>query len=385
MMSRLDQTIEAGMAHAGLPGIVALVGSHDGVLYEKAFGVRGSDDATPMTPDTEFSLFSMTKAVTSVAAMQLVEQGQLNLDADIGAILPWLANPRVVTGYDDAGEPLTRPAVRPITLRRLLTHTAGFGYEFMSLEMLRSRGPGGAPPSTSKAWLKCSLLFDPGDRWEYGLSTDLVGQAVEAVSGVDLAGYFGKHIFGPLGMTRTGFFPDQSRLASMHARTPDGGVTQIPSMVALLAGGEFLSGGGGLVGTGSDYMRFLRTILNGGELDGARVLRAETVAEMSRNQIGDLRAGQLGSVVESMIVPFDLFPDMRPGWGLGFLINPQPVPGGRAAGSLAWAGLANTHFWIDPVSDRAGLVLTQLFPFGDQRLMQLLASFERAVYGMQAS
>ena len=385
MMSRLDQTIEAGMAHAGLPGIVALVGSHDGVLYEKAFGVRGSDDATPMTPDTEFSLFSMTKAVTSVAAMQLVEQGRLALDNDIGAILPWLANPQVVTGYDDAGEPLTRAAARPITLRHLLTHTAGFGYEFMSLEMLRSRGPGGAPPSTSKAWLKGSLLFDPGDRWEYGLSTDLVGQAVEAVSGESLAGYFGKHIFGPLGMTRTGFFPDQSRLASMHARTPDGGVTPIPSMAALLAGGEFLSGGGGLVGTGGDYMRFQRMILNAGELDGARVLRAETVAEMSRNQIGDLRAGQLGSVVESMIVPFDLFPDMRPGWGLGFLINPQPVPGGRAAGSLAWAGLANTHFWIDPASDRAGLVLTQLFPFGDQRLMQMLAGFERAVYATEAS
>ena len=384
-MSRLDETIEAGMARAGLPGVVALVGSRDGVIYEKAFGARGSNDPTPMTPDTEFSLFSMTKAVTSVAAMQLVERGLLALDDDMGAILPWLANPRVVTGYDDAGEPLTRPAARPITLRHLLTHTAGFGYEFMSLEMLRSRGPGGAPPSTSKAWLQGALLFDPGDRWEYGLSTDLVGQAVEAISGQDLATYFREHIFNPLGMTRIGFFPDQSRLASMHARTPDGGVTPIPSMAALLAGGEFLSGGGGLVGTGGDYMRFLRMVLNAGELDNVRILRPDTVAEMSRNQIGDLRAGQLGSVVESMIVPFDMFPDMRPGWGLGFLINPQPVPGGRAAGSLAWAGLANTHFWIDPASDRAGLILTQLFPFGDQRMMQLLAGFERAVYGAEAS
>ena len=384
-MTQMDETIDAGMQRAGLPGAVALVGSRDGVIYQKAFGARGANDPAPMSLDTEFSLFSMTKAVTSVAAMQLVEQGRLTLDDDISAILPWLANPRVVTGYDAAGEPITRPAARPITLRHLLTHTAGFGYEFMNLEMLRSRGPGGAPPSTSKAWLQGALLFDPGDRWEYGLSTDLVGQAVEAVSGQDLAAYFKDHIFDPLGMTRIGFFPDETRLASMHARTPDGGVTPIPSMAALMAGGEFLSGGGGLVGTGGDYMRFLRMVLNEGELEGARILRADTVAEMSRNQIGDLRAGQLGSVVESMIVPFDMFPDMRPGWGLGFLINPQPVPGGRAAGSLAWAGLANTHFWIDPASDRAGLILTQLFPFGDPRMMQLLGDFEKAVYSAEAS
>jgi len=261
----------------------------------------------------------------------------------------------------------------------LLTHTAGLGYDFMNADLYRARGENGPSPG-SRASLNAPLLFDPGERWEYGLCTDWVGLAVEAVSGRDLGDYFAEHIFGPLGMTDTGFTPDETRLAPLHARLPDGGLAPIPSMAAALAGGDFLSGGGGLSGTGGDYMRFLRMILNGGALDGARLLRAETVAMMSRNQIGDLRAGALGSVIPHMTLPFDLFPNAKPGWGLGFLINPEPVSGRRAAGSLAWAGLANTHYWIDPASNRVGLLLAQTFPFGDPEVMSLLCDFETAVY-----
>ncbi len=383
-MNPIDEAIAAGLARAKLPGVVALVGDRDGVLHAKAFGTRGHEDATPMTLDTPFWFASMTKAVTSVAAMQLVEQGRLFLDAPIGDLLPELAGPRVLTGFDGQGAPITRPASRPITLRHLLTHTAGFGYDFMNGDMLRSRGENGPAPG-SRASLNAALLFDPGERWEYGVGTDWVGLAVEAVAGQDLGAYFARRIFGPLGMTETGFVLDRARAAILHARQPDGRVTPIPSMAALLNSGGYLSGGGGLSGTGGDYMRFLRMLLNGGELDGARVLKSETVAEMARNQIGHLRAGALGSVMPHMTLPFDLFPDMKTGWGLGFLINPEPVRGGRAAGSLAWAGLANTHYWIDPASDRAGLLLAQIFPFGDPGVMELVRDFESAVYAPHAS
>jgi methyl acetate hydrolase len=380
----IDAAISAGLERARLPGAVALAGDRDGVLYAAAFGARGVVDATPMSLDTPFWLASMTKAVTSVAAMQLVEQGRLALDAPIGGLLPDLAQPRVLTGFDEAGAAITRPATRPITLRHLLTHTAGFGYDFMNRDMLRSRGPG-APDPGSRASLNAALLFDPGERWEYGISTDWVGLAVEAASGQDLSAYFAEHIFAPLGMAHTGFYLEETGVASMHTRLPEGGVTQIPSLAALLNVGGYYSGGGGLSGTGGDYMRFLRMILNAGALDGVRVLETTTVDMMAQNQIADLRAGALGSVMPHMTLPFDMFPDMKTGWGLGFLINPERAPGRRAAGSLAWAGLANTHYWIDPVSDRAGLLLTQTFPFGDAGVMDLFRDFETAVYAPEAS
>ena len=377
-MNRIDEAIEAGLARAGLPGAVALVGTREGVTYARAFGARGVADAAPMSLETPFWFASMTKAVTSVAAMQLVEQGRLSLDAPIAGTLPELAAPRVLTGFDEAGAPITRPARTPITLRHLLTHTAGFGYDFMNGDMLRSRGENGPAPG-SRASLNAALMFDPGERWEYGVSTDWVGLAVEAVTGEDLGAYFETHIFGPLGMTDIGFAHDDARAAALHARQSDGALAPIPSMAGGL-NGDYRSGGGGLSGVGGDYMRFLRMLLNGGELDGARILEAETVAEMATNQVGDLRAGAVGSVMPHLCLPLDQFPDMNTGWGLGFLINPEPVPDGRAAGSLAWAGLANTHYWIDPASNRTGLLLTQTFPFGDPAVMDLYRAFETAAY-----
>jgi len=379
-LNDIDKTIIEGIERAGLPGAVALIGERDGVTYAKAFGSRGVDDSAPMTLDTPFWFASMTKAVTSVAAMQLVEQGRLALDEPIGAVLPKLANPRVLTDFDDAGAPITRPAKRAISLRHLLTHTAGFGYDFMNPAVQKSRGPGPAPAGTSLAALETPLLFDPGEQWEYGTSTDWVGLVVETVAGKSLGAYFADHIFAPLGMTRTTFKPDPAELAILHARTPDGRLVSLPPIVMALAHGEYDSGGGGLSGSGGDYMRFLRMILNGGVLDGARVLASDTVEMMSRNQIGALRAGRLTSADASLTTAFDLFPDMHTGWGLGFLINPEPAPGARATGSLAWAGLANTHYWIDPASNRAGLLLTQAFPFGDAAIMRLLRDFETAAY-----
>lgn len=379
-MTSIDNAITQALKRAGLPGAVAMIGDRDNVLYAKAFGERGVADPAPMSKDDVFWFASMTKAVTSVAAMQLVEQGRIALDEPIGRVLPKLAKAQVLTGFDDAGGPITRPAKTPITLRHLLTHTAGFGYDFMSLRVQKSRGPGRPPGGTSLAALETPLLFDPGEAWEYGMSTDWVGLAVESVSGQKLGEYFDQHVLAPLGMTDTGFMPDPARLAPLQGRKPDGSFTVLPPVALALAYGEYQSGGGGLCGTGGDYMRFLRMILNEGALDGVRVLEARTVAMMGENQIGDLRAGALTSADPGTTKVFDLFPDMHTGFGLGFLINPRPAPGRRAAGSLAWAGLANTHYWIDPASNRAGLLLVQAFPFGDSAIMDLLGDFETAAY-----
>jgi methyl acetate hydrolase len=325
----------------------------------------------------------MTKAIVSVAAMQLVERGSLSLDASLGTLLPELADPQVITGFDAAGAVQLRPAKGPITLRHLLTHTSGFGYEFMNQTMLDARGPTGSPPPGTKAALISPLLFDPGERWEYGISTDWVGLAVEAASGQRLDAYLSDHVFGPLGMTDTSFFPNaeqSTRRAALCLRDGSGGSTPFPVEIGGGPDVEVLSAGGGLYSTGPDYMRFLRMILNGGTLDGATVLKPETVAEMSRNQIGSIRAGSMDSINLMFALPNDPFPNQHSGWGLGFLINPEKGPNGRAADSLAWAGIANTYYWIDPASDVAGLILMQYLPFGDPAALNLYGAFEQAVY-----
>ena len=384
---RLDEALRCGVDTAGLPGVVALLGDRDGVTYATAVGRRGVDSEEPMTLDTLFWLASMTKGVTATAAMQLVEGGMLELDAPIGAVLPQLSSPQVIEGFGDLHAPRLRPAKRPITLRHLLTHTAGIGLDWVSADQLRARGPGGAPPYTSLDWLRVPLLFDPGERWEYGMNSDWVGLAVEAVSGQTLDAYFVEHIFKPLGMTDTTFRVSadrRARLATVQCRSERGQSSVVPSLGAAWAEGEFLSGGAGLTGTGPDYLRFLRMLLNGGILEGERVLTPESVTLMSTNQVGALRAGRITSAMPDLAVPFDRFPTLRTGWSLGFLLNAQDDPaGGRSAGSFGWAGLANTHFWVDPASNVAGVFLAQLLPFGDPSATELAIAFERQAYAGQ--
>ena len=229
-----------------------------------------------------------------------------------------------------------------------------------------------------------SLLFDPGSKWEYGISTDWVGRAVEAASGDRLGNYVAANIIAPLGMSNTGFAPgkvDPARRAALLGRQEDGNLMPFPVEMGGGEGREFDAGGAGLLSTAGDYMRFLRMILNGGSLDGKTILKPETVAEMSRNQIGELRAGRMESIVPQFAHPFDSFPDQHTGWGLGFLINPETGPNGRAPGSLAWAGIANTFYWIDPASDIVAVLMMQFVPFGDPDAIALLGAFERAVYG----
>ena len=377
----LNDAIESG----AIAGASAFIGNRDGMTSSAVAGLRDTSTDAPMTEDTIFQIASMTKAITSVAAMQLVERGMLSLDAPLGAILPELDNPQVIDGFDDSGAVILRPAKSPITARHLLTHTSGFGYEFVSETMVRARGPAGSPPLGTKAALVSPLLFDPGTQWEYGISTDWLGLVVEALSGKGLGDWFAQEICGPLRMKDTGFAVTDSmatRRAALQATGEDGIRFPLPIEIGGGPEAEVLSGGGGLYSSGPDYMRFLRMILNKGTLDGVTILKPESVADMSRNQIGTLRAGALGSINMMLALPGDSMPDQHTGWGLGFLINPETGPNGRAAGSLAWAGLANTYYWIDPKNDVAGLVMMQFLPFADPAALNLYGAIERSVYGL---
>ena len=375
------QRFAEAVAASGLAGAVGLIGGKDGTRVSAATGRSNSATGEAMREDHLFQIASMTKAIASVAAMQLVEQGRLTLDGPIGDVLPELADIQVIAGFDEAGVPQLRPAKRPVTLRHLLTHTAGLGYDFISIDQLRAR-QGTMPEPGSLAAIRTPLIFDPGERWEYGVNTDWVGLAVEAVNGMKPGGYFQAHLTAPLGVDPTRLpaqAPAEPRMAAIHTRLPDGSLMQVPMS---LGGGEFNSGGGGLSSTGADYMRFLRMVLNGGTLDGATILSKPSITELCRNQISGFPAGRMGSTMPELAPPYDPFPGMECGWSLAFLINPEPGPHGRSAGSLAWAGIFNSYYWIDPVKDVIGVFLSQHMPFGDAGALAAAGTLERMAYGL---
>jgi len=383
-VSDIDRLLESAVSDRHVPGVVALAADRNGTFYQGAFGKRGLCEDAPMTSDTVFRIASMTKAVTGVAAMQCVERGELALDQPAGEIMPELAEPQVLEGFDTDGKPLLRPARRPITLRMLLTHTAGFVYQIWNAPYARYVQATGSPTIASGklAGLHAPLAFEPGACWEYGINIDWAGRMVEAVSGQDLDSYMRKHIFAPLSMHDTTFIPTDSQLArsgQVHARKPDGSLEPTPRTPP--APTEFHSGGGGLFSTGPDYMAFLRMLLNGGKtLNGTRILRPETIALMAQNHIGDLNVQKLTTQMRATSNDAEFFPGMAKKWGLTWLINTEDVPGRRSAGSLAWAGLFNTYYWIDPGRHVTGVILTQILPFADPIVLQLLDDFESAVY-----
>jgi CubicO group peptidase (beta-lactamase class C family) len=331
----------------------------------------------------------MTKAITTAGAMQLVEQGRLSLDAPIGKLLPDLAAPQVLEGFDANGAPNLRPAKTPITLRHLMTHTAGFCYDMWNGDMgkyLETTGTPGIITCKNDA-LKTPIMSDPGTQWEYGTNIDFVGKAVEAVSGKRLDAYLRDQLFAPLGMNDTAFkigADQRKRLVGMHARGADGALAAMP--FELEQEPEFHMGGGGLYGTAGDYIRFTQMILNEGEGNGNQVLKAETVELMRQNNIGNLNMTKMVSVAPPYTNDVDLYPDMAKKWGLSFMINTARTPEGRSPGSLAWAGLANTYYWIDPSRDVTGVILMQVLPFADASCLEAFAGFERGVYaGLDAA
>jgi len=383
-LEQIDRALAAAAERGDVPGVVAMAATREGPVYQGAFGRRALPDGAAMTADTVFWIASMTKAVTSTAAMQLVEQGRLALDEPIAAVLPELAAPQVLEGFDAAGEPKLRPARRPITLRHLLTHTSGFCYEIWNADIGRYLEKCGVPGiiTCENAALALPLTFDPGEKWDYGIGIDWAGKAVERVSGQRLGDYFREHLFRPAGMNDTGFAltPERrARLGGMHARGEDGGLAAIPFEMPQAP--EFEMGGGGLYSTAADYLAFTQLFLNEGCAgSGAQLLKPETVRLMARNAIGDLRVCLLKTAVPASSNDAEFFPGMVKKWGLGFMISTGPVPGGRRAGSLAWAGLGNTYFWIDPSAGVTGVILMQLLPFADPKALAVFADFEKALY-----
>ena len=381
--ARADEVLARAVADGEIAGVVAMAAGPEGVVYEGAFGKREVGGGADMTVDTVFWIASMTKAVTTVAAMQLVERGAVDLDEPIGRLVPELDAAQVLEGFETDGTPRLRAPRRQITLRHLLTHTSGYAYDIWNADVGRYMEHHGIPGiiECRTVTLATPLVSDPGERWEYGISIDWAGQVVERVSGQSLEDYLREHVCGPLGLRDTAFVlgPDQrARLAGMHVRGEDGSLRAIPFEVPQQP--EFFMGGGGLYGTAPDYLRFLRMVDGGGELDGVRLLRAETVAEMGRNQIGDLTVGALKTAQPQSSNDAEFFPGMVKRWGLGFLITTEDASTGRGASSLAWAGLANTYYWLDPTSHLSGVLLTQVLPFADERVLRLFEQFETAVY-----
>jgi methyl acetate hydrolase len=379
----IDQPLRAAVNDGRVPGVVALAADRSGAFYQGAFGRRSLAEDTPMTADTVFRIASMTKAVTGVAAMQCVERGLLSLDQPAGEIMPELAEPQVLQGFDADGKPILRAARRKITLRMLLTHTAGFVYHVWNAKLARYCETTGFPTilSGKLAALNAPLGFDPGERWEYGINIDWAGRMVEQVSGQDLDSYMRANIFAPLGMHDSGFQPNDeqfSRSVQAHARNADGSLEPVPRTPPSNL--EFHAGGGGLSSTGPDYLTFLRMLLHGGTLNGAQVLKPDTVALMLQNHIGDLLVTKLPTSHPAISNDAEFFPGMAKKWGLTWLINTEDVPGRRSAGSVAWAGLFNTYYWLDPKQQVTGLIMTQILPFADPTVLNLLDEFETAVY-----
>ena len=378
--SLLRKATDAG----DVPGVVAMATNRDGTLYEGAFGKRVLGQDAAMTTDTVVWIASMTKALTSAAAMQLVERGKLELDSPASRWVPELASVEVLEGFDAAGKPRTRKPKRPVTLRHLLTHTAGFSYEIWNADIQRYQQAHNIPGiiTCENAALRTPLLFDPGERWDYGIGIDFVGKAVEAVSGKKLGAALKESLFEPLGMRDTAFKITpamRERLAKIHQRGDDDKLTPVMDL-ELPQEPEFEMGGGGLYGTAGDYLKFVRMILNGGRANGTQVLKPETVKTMAANHIGNVLVEPLKTAIPPLSNDVDVFPGMPKKWGLGFLITTEKAPTGRSAGSLAWAGLANTYFWIDPASGIGGVYLTQVLPFADKKALPLCGEFETTVY-----
>ncbi len=375
--------LNRGVADGDVVGAVARVISADGEICSAAAGTRGADSDVAMSDDTVCWIASMTKAITGTAAMQLVEQGKLSLDSPGAEVLPLLGELDVLTGFDDDGNPVTRPRNGDITLRHLLTHTAGMGYDIWSPELGQYEEVTGTPGVTEcrKETLSIPLLFDPGDRWFYGTGIDCAGQMVEAVSGMSLGEYMSEHIFGPLGMSDTAFkISDdmRARISAMQTRMEDGSLVEMPFEIPQEP--EFEMGGGGLYSTLDDYCRFLAMMLNGGSLNGNEIVSPETHAQMVTNSMGDLRVTMLPTAIPPYSFDAEFFPGVEKSWGLTFQINEEPAPTGRPAGGLMWAGLANSYFWIDLQNQVAGCYISQQVPFADPRSYGLYEAIETATY-----
>ena len=375
----LDASLRGAVERKDVPGVVALITDRQRVLYQGAFGVADVSTGRALNADSIFRIASMTKPITSLALMQLVEQGRLSLDDPAEKYLPELAKLQVIESFDAAtGAYKLRAASRPVTVRHFMTHTSGLAFPFTSAIWRDFK-----PAAGEKFPFGGPLLFDPGERWHYSTSTDVVGRLVEVISGQKLEDYFREKIFAPLKMDDTSYNVPQAKAARLVAAQQRAGA-KMDGAVELQATQPGLTipapaGGGGLASTASDYGRFVRMFLNGGQLDGARVLKAETVALMSQNAMGSIRVPALKTALPRS-ADFSFIADGRDQWSPGFLITADQVPGKRSPGSLSWGGINNTYFWIDPARGISGVILMQYLPFADAKALAVYDAFERGAY-----
>lgn len=378
--AHLADAVEAG----AVPGIALVVSDPDGVVYDGRAGhLRADDpDAPAVGPDTIFRLASMTKAMATVAALQLLEQGRLALDTEVQAILPAFAELRVLEGWD-GDTPRLREPRRAATVQDLLTHTSGLSYHFSNMDLVHWHERTGSPTVLTglRAALQAPLVCDPGTRFEYGTNTDWLGLVVEELRGAPLDEVLRTELFEPLGMTDTTFRPTEEqrvRAMAIHARTPDGGFDISP--LDLPADPEFAAGGSGAWGTAGDHARFLGALLRGGELDGARILRPETTELMFTDHIAGIeQPDMVRSAVPELTNDVPALP-IAQGWGLGLHLRHEEIPGMRAAGSADWAGLFNCYFWVDRASGLSASLLTQVLPFFDAGVVGTLLGIEQTLY-----
>lgn len=378
----IDDLLAAAVERDAIPGAVAVVAGAEGLRHVAFAGGLRTSGGAPVREDTTFRLMSMTKALTTVAALQLIERGRLELGQEVASVLPAFAELQVLEGYD-GDVPLLRPPSRPATIRHLLTHTSGLGYAFGSPTLLRYLELTGTEDAISGRHdaIAIPLVVDPGTAWNYGVSTDWLGQVVEAISGQDLAAYLTEHVFAPLGMHDTTFEPSddqRGRMMAVHRRTPDGAL--VVDDFELPRTPEFAPGGHGAYGTGPDYGRFLAALLAGGTLDGARILAPETVALALRDQLGVLPLPRVTQSTMPELSNDIVAMPFKQSYGLGFHLMLEDVPGGRRAGSADWSGLMNCYYWLDRAGGVAAVFCTQVLPFFDGPILDTVMGFERAVY-----
>jgi methyl acetate hydrolase len=382
MSTSIDKVLQDAVDAGDVPNVVAIAADRNGVIYEGAAGPRVAGvEGEPVTVDTHYRIMSMTKMVATTAALQQVEKGTLDLDAPVEQYRPEFADLQVLEGFDGDTPRLRAPKSRA-TVRQLITHTAGCAYWFWNADMVRWESVTGTPNvlSGSNVIFTAPLVADPGTRFEYGINTDWLGKVVEAASGTTLDVAVKEGITGPLGMDVTAFLMDDEQRSTsvpVHLKGDDG--TWAPSEIELSQAPEYWAGGHGLHSTPRDYLKFQRALLGGGEFDGTRILRQSTVDAAFQNQIGDLDfPPSIPTADPATTFGFDAGPGYK--WGYGLLLNTNDVPGARKAGSGAWAGLLNTHYWVDPTSGITGAIYTQFLPFVPEEAMTMYADFEKAVY-----
>ncbi|MEO8255727.1 MAG: serine hydrolase domain-containing protein [Acidobacteriota bacterium] len=357
-----------------VPGVVVAVVGQDGTLYNEAFGLSSTLTRKAMSKDTIFNMASMTKPITSVAIMMLVDEGKLKIDDEVARYLPKYRDPVVISRYNEADASYeTRPAKRPITIRHLLTHTSGIGYGFASPMLTKIM------QKTGKTELDLPLLFDPGESWAYGASTRVLGNVVEVLSGQKLDAFLQSRILEPLGMHDTGYLVPPAkypRVVAVNARGADGKFMERPMPAVLPAS---VAGDGGLYGTASDYGLFLRMLLNRGQLGERRLLTEKSAKMMLESQTGNVVVQPQESANLSLSKNFPVGAG-KDRWGLGFQLAAEQLPNRRTRGTGTWAGIFNTHFFIDPARSLGVVVMMQTLPFYDEASMKVYAGAEEAVY-----